>query len=62
MPSYEWVCRNPHCPQNEFDLKLTVQQIEEGYYASCPCCDYPADRILSTFGGNFGDTEKFYGN
>jgi len=62
MATYEWACRNPHCPMDEFELVLTMQQIEDGYEATCPCCDYLAERILSTFNGTFGDTEKFHGD
>lgn len=60
MPKYEWRCQNQQCPMQVFEVILKMQQIEEGYHPACPMCDYPAERVMSTFNGNFGDTEIFF--
>ncbi len=63
MPAYEFRCPVPStkCPVTVFVTTATIAEVEEGLEAVCPHCGQPAVRTLSTFGGKFGDTEKFHG-
>ena len=60
MPIYEWRCTTQECPVRVFELSMTIAQIVKHPDVVCPNCGKPARRVLSTFGGKFGDTPKHH--